>query len=147
MHTRPDEIEEVRRLFHKHVPQVASGVIEIKGIARERGQRTIISVYSTDSSVDPVACCVGERGIRVKAVVQELSGEKIDIVRWSDSLEEFIRNLLTPARVERIILDEAKHRATIHASSDQRSLIIGRHGSRLEMMARLAGLDIRVVDP
>jgi N utilization substance protein A len=146
MHRQPDEGEEVRRLFHEHVPQVASGVVEIKGIARMHGQRTILAVHSTDSSVDPVGSCVGERGIHVKAIVQQLSGEKIDIVRWSDSVEEFIRNLLAPARAERIILDGGTHRATIYASPDLRSLIIGRHGSTLEMMSQLAGWDIQIVD-
>lgn len=134
------------RLFHEHVPQVASGVVEIKGIARERGRRTIVSVHSTDGSVDPVGSCVGERGIRVKAIMQHLSGEKIDIVRWSDSVEEFIRNLLAPAKAERIILDGETHRATIYAPPDQRSLIMGRQGSRLEMMSQLAGWDLQVMD-
>ena len=113
---------------------------------RERGQRTMVSVHSDNSSVDPVGSCVGKRGIRVKAIVQQLSGEKVDIVRWSDSVEQFIRNLLAPARPERIILDEATHRATIFASADQRALIVGRRGARLEMMSRLARWQLEVVD-
>ena len=146
MRTQPGDNEEVRRLFAEYVPQVASGVIEIKGIVRERGQRTIVSVHSTDNSVDPVGSCVGEQGSRVKSIIQRLSGEKIDIVRWSDSLETFIRNLLLPTRPERIVLDVVAQRATIYAARDQRSLIIGRHGARLEMMSQLAGLKLEIVD-
>ena len=146
MDSQPDDVEEVWRLFREHVAPIASGAVEIKGIVRERGQRTMVSVHSDNSSVDPVGSCVGERGIRVKAIVQQLSGEKVDIVRWSDSVEQFIRNLLAPARPERIILDEATHRATIFTSPDQRALIVGRRGARLEMMSRLAGWQVEVVD-
>jgi N utilization substance protein A len=146
MHNQQDDVEEVWRLFRDYVAPLASGAVEIKGIVRVRGQRTMVSVHSNNSSVDPVGSCVGERGIRVHAIVQQLSGEKVDIVRWSDSVEQFIRNLLAPARPERIILDEATHRATIFASADQRALIVGRRGARLEMMSRLAGWQLEVVD-
>ncbi len=146
MHAQSDGSQEVRQLFHEHVPELASGIVEIKGIAREPGQRTIVAVHSTDSNIDAVGAFVGERGKRVRAIVQQMSGEKIDIVRWSDSVEQFICNLLAPAKVERIALENATHRATIHARRDQRSLIIGRQGSRVHLMSRLVGWDLQVID-
>ena len=146
-----DGSEEVRQLFMKQVPELASGVVQIRGIVRERGFRTMIAVSSTDSAVDPVGSLVGERGIRVKTVVRELwgeklSGEKIDIIRWSDFLEEFIGNLLAPARASRIVLDAATHRATIYASAEERSVITGPKGTRLRMMSRLVGWELVVAD-
>jgi len=120
-------------------------VLEIKGIVRERGHRTIFAVQSSDQAVDPVGACVGVRGIRIKTVVQQLSGEKIDVVRWSESIEEFTRNILAPARTQRIVLEPTTHRMLIYALPEFRSLIIGRHGLRLEMISRLLGWQIQVM--
>ena len=144
--TQPDGSDEVLRLLKAQIPELASGVVEIKGIVRERGQRTIFAVHSTDGAIDPVGSCVGLRGIRIKTVSEQLSGEKIDIVRWSESTERFISNLIAPAKAERIVLDESARSATIHASPHYRALIIGRHGSRLQMLSRLLGWDFRIVD-
>src|SRR5207247_135898 len=99
--------EEIRQLLLEHVPEIASGVIEIKGIVREPGRKTIIAVHSTDPAVDPVGACVGLRGLRVKTIVGILSGEKLDIVRWSDSLSLFVRHLLAPAQVSEVKVDSA----------------------------------------
>ena len=97
--TSPDGSEEVRRLFHEHVPELAGGIVEIRAIARQCGLRSVLAVASTDTRVDPVGSCVGQQGVRVKSVVRLLSGEHIDIVRWSESVEEFIRNALAPVAV------------------------------------------------
>src|ERR1051325_10452498 len=96
----PNHCDEVRQLFHEYVPEVANGVIKIKGIARAPGKRVIVAVWSSDEQIDPVASCMGQRGIRVKTIVQTLSGEKIDIVRWSDSMESFLINCLCPAHID-----------------------------------------------
>jgi len=112
MITQPDGSDEVRRLFSEQTPELAKGIVEIKAIAREGGRRTMLVVYSRDDSVDPVNSCVGPRGARVKSVVQQLSGEHIDIVRWAESVEDLIRNALTPVLVQSIALDEAARHAT-----------------------------------
>jgi transcription termination/antitermination protein NusA len=144
MRSQPDEIEEVRRLFHEHVPEVASGVIEIKGIARTLGKRAIVAVRSTDESVDPVGSCVGQRGIRVKTIVRELRGEKLDIVRWSDSLEELLINSLSPAKIDAIYPNESTHRAIIFTNIDDKASIMHNDGLRLKLVSCLVGWDLQV---
>jgi N utilization substance protein A len=147
MSTASNDNDEIRRLFREHIPEVANGVVEMKSIARDPGQRTIVAVHSSDPSICPVGSCVGLRGDRVKTIIKQLPGDKVDIVRWSESIEEFIRNALAPARAERIVFDAAGHSATIHASPEYRSLILGRQGTRLGLLSRLVGWDIRVMDP
>lgn len=144
METQPDEIEEVRRLFHQHVPEVASGVVEITGIVRNRGERTIVAIHSHDPSIDPVGSCVGERGIRVKTIGRELQGEKLDLVRWSDSLETFLTHLVAPAKVEGVILNEVARHAIIFTNPDQKALARGRDGSRLKLISRLVGWELQI---
>jgi len=145
MNTHSDDNELIRRLFREHVPEVASGVVEVKSIAREPGQRTIVAVHASDPSICPVGSCVGLRGVRVKTIMKQLPGDKIDIVRWSESIEELIRNALAPARVERIIFDAARHSATIHALAEFRSYP-GQARDKLDLVSRLVGWKIRVVD-
>ena len=144
MSTPSNDNDEIRRLFTEYVPEVAIGVVEIKSIARERGKRSIVAVHSSRSSVCPVGSCVGPNGVRAKTMIRQLPGEKLDIVRWSESIEEFIRNALAPAKVERIVLDAAAHRATLHASREYLALIDGRQGARRELVSKLVGWHILV---
>ena len=145
MRTHPDGSEEIRRLFREQVPELASGIVEIKALARERGRRSMLAVSSTNPSVDPVGSCVGERGVRVKSVVQQLSGEFIDIIRWSESVEDFIRNTLAPVVVQRIALDTAAHRATVTVDS-KRSDARAVDPSRLRLASRVVGCELHLVE-
>jgi N utilization substance protein A len=142
--THPDFI---RRLFEIEVPEVAEGIIEIKGLSRESGYRTKIAVLSNDDKVDAVGACVGVRGSRIRNIVDELSGEKIDIVRWSDSSQTLIANSLKPAEVSEIAICFELGRATVVVSEDQLSLAIGKHGQNVRLAARLTGWDIDILTP
>ena len=135
----------VAKLFEMEVPEIYEGIINIKGIAREPGDRTKIAVYSNDHAVDPVGACVGIKGSRVQAVVQELRGEKIDIVPWSDEPAKFICNALLPAQIIRVIMDETDHSMEVIAPDDQLSLAIGKRGQNVRLAAKLTGwkVDIR----
>ncbi len=146
MSTRSNDNDEVRRLFRVHVPEVASGAVEIKGIARETGHRAIVVVHASNAGICPVGSCVGKRGERVKTVVRALPGDKVDIVRWSDSLQDFIRNLLAPARVEHIAFDIAAHRATVTVAADSTVTLTKNGGIRLRLASRLAGWDLQLIE-
>jgi len=137
--------EFVRRLFELEVSEIADGTVEIKGIAREAGFRTKIAVVSHDEKVDPVGACVGMRGIRVKNIVRELSGEKIDIVRWNEDVKTFVHNALAPARLIRVDVDEANRTVNVLVDADQLSLAIGKKGQNARLTAKLTGwkIDIR----
>ena len=145
MRTNPDGSEAIRRLFHEHVPELANGVIEIKAIARERGHRSMLAVHSRDRCVDPVGSCIGERGIRVKAVVQQLSGERIDVVRWCESVEDFIRNVMASVVVHRIAFDAAAHRATVTLDS-KHSDLSDIDPVRVRLASKLVGWDLQLVE-
>ena len=142
--THPDFI---RRLFELEVPEVTEGIIEIKSLAREAGYRTKIAVHSYDDKVDAVGACVGVRGSRIRNIVDELSGEKIDIVRWSDSSQALIANALKPADVSEIAICFELGRATVVVNEDQLSLAIGKHGQNVRLAARLTGWDIDILTP
>jgi N utilization substance protein A len=142
--THPDFI---RRLFEQEVPEIAEGIIEIRALAREAGYRTKVAVASFDEKVDPVGACVGVRGSRIKNIVDELGGEKIDIVRWSDSSQVFITNSLMPAKVSEIALCFELGRATVVVDEDQLSLAIGKHGQNVRLAARLTSWDIDILTP
>ena len=142
--THPDFI---RRLFELEVPEVAEGIIEIKSLAREAGYRTKIAVDTTDDKVDPVGACVGVRGSRIRNIVDELGGEKIDIVKWSDSSQSLISNALAPAKVSEIAICFELGRATVVVTEDQLSLAIGKHGQNVRLAARLTGWDIDILTP
>ena len=139
--THPDF---VRELFALEVPEVAEGVVEIRGIAREAGHRTKIAVNSTDSRVDCVGACVGVQGSRIRSIVDELNGEKIDIVRWSDQVDVLIANTLKPAEIDTIHLDEDKRHALVIVPDDQLSLAIGKRGQNVRLAAKLSGWDIDI---
>lgn len=134
----------VRTLFEMEVPEVAEGIVEIKNVARDPGVRSKIAVYSTDSDVDPVGACVGLKGSRVQSVVQELRGEKIDIVLWDNDPARFVCNAIAPAQVNRVIVLDRKHSMEIVVPDDQLSLAIGRKGQNVRLAANLTGWNIDV---
>ena len=142
--THPDFI---RRLFESEVPEIAEGIIEIRALAREAGYRSKVAVTSYDDKVDPVGACVGVRGSRIKNIVDELGGEKIDIVRWNDSSQVLVANALMPAKVSEIALCFELGRATVVVDEDQLSLAIGKHGQNVRLAARLTGWDIDILTP
>ncbi len=133
----------VRKLFEMEVPEIQEGIVEIKNVAREAGSRTKLAVYAHDENVDPVGACVGTRGARVQAVVDELSGEKIDIIPWSDDPEELIANVLSPAQVEEVIIEE-EGKATAIVPDKQLSLAIGKEGQNVRLAARVSGWKIDI---
>ncbi|MBN2582603.1 MAG: transcription termination/antitermination protein NusA [Planctomycetes bacterium] len=135
----------IRRLFELEVPEVSDRIIEIRGIAREAGQRTKIAVSSIDTRVDAVGACVGIRGSRIRNIVDELGGEKIDIVRFNESSQVFIANALRPAEVEDIFLNHDLGRATVIVPEDQLSLAIGKRGQNVRLAARLSGWDLDIM--
>jgi N utilization substance protein A len=137
----------IKRLFEVEVPEVAERIIEIKAMAREAGYRTKIAVSSIDSKVDAVGACVGVRGSRIKNIVDELNGEKIDIVRWNESSQILIQNALKPAEVAEISLCFELGRATVVVRDDQLSLAIGKRGQNVRLAARLTGWDIDILTP
>jgi N utilization substance protein A len=142
--THPDFI---RRLFESEVPEIAEGIIEIRALAREAGYRSKVAVTSFDDKVDPVGACVGVRGSRIKNIVDELGGEKIDIVRWNESSQTLVANALMPAKVSEIALCFELGRATVVVEEDQLSLAIGKHGQNVRLAARLTGWDIDILTP
>jgi transcription termination/antitermination protein NusA len=135
----------VQRLFEQEIPEIADGVIEIKAMSREPGYRSKVAVTSSDPRVDCVGACVGVRGNRIKNIVDELSGERIDIVRWSDDLEDLIPNALQPAEVEQVILCKMLGRAIVLVREDQLSLAIGRRGQNVRLASKLSGWDIEIM--
>jgi N utilization substance protein A len=139
--------EFIKRLFELEIPEVAEGIIEIKGLAREAGYRTKVAVTSHDDKVDAVGACVGVRGSRIRNIVDELGGEKIDIVRWSDSSQTLIANSLKPAEVSEIAICFELGRATVVVGEEQLSLAIGKHGQNVRLAARLTGWDIDILTP
>jgi len=139
--THPDF---VRRLFEMEVPEIEQGVVVIKAIAREPGYRTKIAVDSQDPRVDCVGACVGVRGSRVKSVVRELNGEKIDIIRWDDDPVTYITNALSPAKLKKVTLDEETKEAEVIVDEDQLSLAIGRKGQNVRLSSRLTGWKVDI---
>ena len=134
-----------QRLFEQEIPEIADGVIEIKAMAREPGYRTKVAVSSTDQRVDCVGACVGVRGNRIKNIVDELGGERIDIVRWSDDMQVLIPNALQPAEVDEVILCPMLGRAIVLVREDQLSLAIGRRGQNVRLASKLCGWDIEIM--
>src|SRR5882762_7291328 len=139
--------ELIKRLFEREVPEVGERTIELKALAREPGHRTKIAVSSIDSKVDAVGACVGVRGSRIKNIVDELGGEKIDIVRWNESSQILIANALKPAEVVEVALCFELGRATVLVNDDQLSLAIGKRGQNVRLSARLTGWDIDILTP
>ncbi len=134
----------LKKLFELEVPEIASGVVEVKSIAREPGSRSKMAVFSTDDHVDPVGSCVGGRGVRVTTVTNELGGEKVDIIEWSEDPVTYISNSLSPAKVINIDVNEAEHKAFIEVADDQLSLAIGKGGQNVRLAAKLTGWRIDI---
>lgn len=136
--------EMVRHLFTLEVPEIFSGVVEIKAIAREAGSRTKIAVFTAEEGVDPIGSCVGQKGTRVQAIIDELGGEKIDIIEWSEDAHKFIKAALSPAKVSKVELHEETKSALVHVPEDQLSLAIGRKGQNVRLASKLTGLRIDI---
>ena len=139
--THPKFIE---KLFAIEAPEIENGVVEIKSIAREAGARSKIAVHSNDEHIDPVGSCVGQKGTRVNTITQELLGEKIDIIPWSEDPKVFVSNSLSPAKVLSIEIDEKDHKAIIEVADDQLSLAIGKGGQNVRLAAKLTGWRIDI---
>ena len=135
----------VQRLFEQEIPEIADGVIEIRAISREPGYRSKVAVISSDARVDCVGACVGVRGSRIKNIVEELGGERIDIVRWSDDLQVLVPNALQPAEVDEVILCQMLGRGIVLVREDQLSLAIGRRGQNVRLASKLCGWDIEIM--
>src|SRR5947199_7261036 len=133
------------KLFAQEVPEIYDGIVEVKAVARDPGSRAKIAVVSRDSSVDPVGACVGMRGSRVQAVVNELQGEKIDIIPWSHDIATFVVNALAPAEVAKVVLDEDRERIEVVVPDQQLSLAIGRRGQNVRLASQLTGWDIDIL--
>ncbi len=134
----------VRRLFESEVSEIADHTVEIRSIARESGYRTKIAVHSEDDKVDPVGACVGLRGARVKNIVRELNNEKVDIIRWSDDIREFVTDALKPAQIRSIQINEDDHRISITVDEEELSKAIGRRGQNARLTSKLVGWDVQV---
>jgi transcription termination/antitermination protein NusA len=137
--------EFMAKLFAQEVPEIYDGIVEVKAVARDPGSRAKIAVVSTDSSVDPVGACVGMRGSRVQAVVNELQGEKIDIIPWSHEIATFVVNALAPAEVSKVVIDEERDRIEVVVPDQQLSLAIGRRGQNVRLASQLTGNDIDIL--
>lgn len=135
----------VRKLLELEVPEIESGDIQIKALVREPGQRTKLAVYSADQNIDPVGACIGNRGARINAIIDELKGEKIDVVRWSDDVFEFIAGALSPAEVISVEIDEAKKSSKVIVPDSKLSLAIGKNGVNVRLAVKLTGWKIDVI--
>ena len=134
----------IRRLFELEVPEVYEGTVEVKSIAREPGQRSKVAVSSIDPRLDPVGACVGPKGSRVRTVVSELRGERVDVILWDENPAVFVKNALSPATVSRVLIDEEKRYAGVIVPDDQLSLAIGKEGQNARLAARLTGWHIDI---
>lgn len=134
----------VRRLFEKEVPEIYEGIVEIKAIAREAGERTKMAVYSSNPDVDPIGACIGPRGSRVQVIIDELKGEKIDIFEWSDNLQELIKNALAPAQVLAVLPTDDKRSLLVVVDDNQLSLAIGKKGKNARLAVKLTGMKIDI---
>ncbi|MCD6109392.1 transcription termination/antitermination protein NusA [bacterium] len=136
----------VRKLLELEIPEIKSGVVEVKGIAREAGVRCKVSVSSNDEKIDPIGSCVGQKGVRVQNIMEELNGEKIDIIPWIENQEEYIKIALAPAKITFIKLDEGGKRASCYVNPDQRPLAIGKNGQNVRLASELTGWEIDILD-
>lgn len=136
----------VAALAAQEIPEIANGVVEIKDIAREAGSRTKIAVSTNDDMIDPIGSCIGQRGTRIQTIIRELGGEKVDVVLWSDEVEEYILNALSPAKAVSIEIKENEHLAVVQVTPDQLSLAIGKGGQNVRLAAKLTGWKITVIN-
>lgn len=136
--------EILRELFSVEIPEISSGIVEIKGISREAGERSKVAVSTDDKSIDPIGSCIGQRGNRIQTIINELNGEKIDIIEYSDNAEKFITNSLSPAKIISITINEEDKSAIVAVKSDQLSLAIGKGGQNARLAAKLTGWKIDI---
>jgi N utilization substance protein A len=134
----------VAKLFAREVPEIASNAVEIKAIAREAGVRTKVAVFSAQSGVDPVGSCVGQKGVRVQAVTNEIGGERVDVIPWSEDVSELIKSSLSPAENLSVMIDKDQKLAKVIAPEDQLSMAIGKDGQNVRLTAKLTGYRIEV---
>ena len=135
----------LRRLFEIEIPEIYDGIIEIKAIAREPGERAKVAVESQDTRIDAVGACVGMKGVRIHAIVRELNNENIDVINYTEDPELFIQRSLAPAKLKKIELNEEEMKATVSADSDQVSLIVGRNGVNIRLAMKLTGYEIEIL--
>jgi N utilization substance protein A len=135
----------LRRLFEIEIPEIYDGIIEIKSIAREPGERAKVAVESQDSRIDAVGACVGMKGVRIHAIVRELNNENIDVINYSEDPYTFIQRALAPAKLKKIEIDEDENKAVVNADSDQVSLLVGRNGVNIRLAMKLTGYEIEVI--
>ncbi len=136
----------VRKLLELEIPEIKGGVVEVRGIAREAGVRCKVAVSSNDEKIDPIGSCVGQKGVRVQNIMDELNGEKIDIIAWTEKIEEFIKIALAPAKISFIKLNEDNKRASCYVNPDQRPLAIGKNGQNVRLASELTGWEIDILD-
>jgi N utilization substance protein A len=126
------------------IPEIANGLVEIKGLAREAGSRSKVAIYTDSENIDPVGSCVGQRGVRIQTIISELGGEKVDIIEYSDDPAKFISNALAPAKITSIDIDEKNKKAIVKVAEDKLSLAIGKNGQNVRLAARLTGWKIDI---
>ena len=136
--------EIVRQIFSMEIPEIANGLVEIKGLAREAGSRSKVAIYTDSENIDPVGSCVGQRGVRIQTIISELGGEKVDIIEYSDDPAKFISNALAPAKITSIDIDEKNKKAIVKVAEDKLSLAIGKNGQNVRLAARLTGWKIDI---
>lgn len=136
----------VRKLMELEIPEIKGGLVEIKGISREPGVRSKVAVFSTDPKIDPIGSCVGQKGVRVSNVMDELNGERIDIIQWNENIEEFIKAALAPAKVAHIDIGKEEKRAKIYVQPDQRPLAIGKEGQNVRLASKLTFHELDILD-
>ena len=136
----------VGALFAQEIPEILSGTVELKEIAREAGSRTKVAVTTSDDAIDPIGSCIGQRGTRIQTIIRELNGEKVDIIEWHEDMSKFIAAALSPAKVEEVELREDEHLAVVSVKPDQLSLAIGKGGQNVRLAARLTGWKITIVE-
>jgi N utilization substance protein A len=136
----------VSQLFSREVPEIAAGTVEVKNVVREAGERSKISVYSAQSGVDPVGACVGQKGLRVQTVTDELGGrEKIDIIQWNKDVKIYLTSALSPAKIDKVEIDEEEKKARVTVQESEAPLAIGKSGINVNLAARLTGYEIDIV--
>lgn len=138
--------EFVRKMFEAEIPEVGDGAVVIKEVAREAGSRSKVAVTTTDSQVDPIGACIGQRGTRIQTIISEIGGEKIDIIEWNEDPASFIGKALAPAKVNRVELNEEEKSALVHVNPDQLSLAIGKGGQNVRLAAKLTGWKINIAE-
>ena len=136
----------VEKLMELEIPEIKAGTVIIKGVSREPGVRCKVAVHSTDEQVDPIGACVGQGGVRVQSVTQELAGERIDIIPWNEDAKQFIQEALKPAKIAKVEIDEKAHLAKVYVVQDQRALAIGKGGQNVRLASRLTGWEVDILD-